>query len=136
MNEDQKGSRRSTSTAIIIFVVAAIVLSGMWWFFSPRGTTGNKDITITLTNQQGSSRDYKVSTDAEYLKEAAESVLTLGGKDSKQGFAVYSINGETADFEKTKAYWAIYVNGAYGKYSVDKQPVTDGDTYAFVYESY
>ena len=42
-----------------------------------------------------------------------------------------------ANFEDgSNAYWAIYVNDEYGMYSLDTQPVTDGDSYALVYETY
>ncbi|MPM76904.1 hypothetical protein SDC9_123903 [bioreactor metagenome] len=62
--------------------------------------------------------------------------MTLDGEDTQYGYTVYSINGAEANFNDGNAYWAIYVNGEYGNYGVDTQPVTDGDTYAFVYETY
>lgn len=130
-----KAGRRGTRTAVVILVLAAILLTGLWWFTISRGAVGAKHITITVTGQDGAMKSYQVDTDAAYLKEAAESVLTLEGKETSYGFAVYSINGETADFEKGNAYWAIYVNGQYGNYGIDQQPVTDGDTYGFVYET-
>ncbi len=49
---------------------------------------------------------------------------------------LYTVNGLTADFTTGNAYWAIYVNGEYGSYGLSQQPVTDGDTYAIVYETY
>lgn len=130
-----KAGRRGTRTAVVILVLAAALLTGLWWFTTSHGTASAKHITITVTGQDGATQSYPVDTDAAYLKEAAESVLTLEGKETSYGFAVYSINGETADFEKGSAYWAIYINGEYGNYGIDQQPVTDGDTYGFVYET-
>ena len=52
------------------------------------------------------------------------------------GYTLYTVNGLTADFTTGNAYWAIYVNGEYGSYGLSQQPVTDGDIYAIVYETY
>ena len=40
-----------------------------------------------------------------------------------------------SDYAEDGAYWAIYVNGAYGEYGADSQPVADGDAFSFIYES-
>lgn len=117
-------------------VVTGSFLTVLWLHFIPLATERNQHITITVIDQDDSSQSYSVDTNAAYLKEAAESVLSIEGEDTKNGYAVYTINGVTADYRKEQAYWAIYVNGEYGNYAIDQQPVTDGDTYAFVYESY
>ena len=44
------------------------------------------------------------------------------------------VNGEQAIYAEDNAYWALYVNGEYGQYSANQQPVTDGDTYTWTYE--
>lgn len=129
-------NRRSVLAPIFFLVLAAALLVGLWLYFSPRGTTGEKHITITVTYQDGTSESYDADTDAEYLKEAAESVLSLEGEDTQYGYSVYTINGVSADFQNKNVYWAIYVNGEYGNYSIDRQPIADGDAYAFIYESY
>lgn len=46
---------------------------------------------------------------------------------------VESVNGVFADYVKDGAYWAIYVDGAYGNYGIDAQPLEDGHTYQLVY---
>ena len=54
--------------------------------------------------------------------------------ESEYGIMVEYVNEERASFTEDGAYWALYVNGEYGQYGADAQPVTDGDTYAWVYE--
>ena len=61
--------------------------------------------------------------------------LTYEGSDSEYGMMVEVVNGEQAIYAEDNAYWAFYVNGEYGNYGVDSQPVTDGDTYSIVYEA-
>ena len=43
---------------------------------------------------------------------------------------------EVSDYAVDGAYWSIYVNGEYGNYSADQQPVADGDVYGLVYTVY
>jgi len=49
------------------------------------------------------------------------------------GLYITTVNGVTADFDKDGAYWSIMVNGEYGQYGADSQPVADGDEFQLVY---
>lgn len=96
-----------------------------------------KLITLSVTYDDGEEETFTIATEAEYLKEAVELALTIEGTTGDYGYTLTSVNGVTADFAAgDNAYWAIYVNGEYGMHSLDTQPVTDGDSYALVYESY
>lgn len=92
-----------------------------------------KHITLTVTYADETSEEYTIDTTAEFLKEAIEGEVELGGSESEYGFFLESVNGVTADYDADGAYWAIYVNDEYGMYGLDTQPVTDGDSYALVY---
>ena len=78
---------------------------------------------------------YELKTDVEYLRQAMDEAkgLTYDGEDSQYGFAVYTVNGETADFSVDQSYWAFYVNGEYCNYGIDTQPVEDGDEFQIIY---
>ena len=109
---------------------------GAWLAFGPETTVGEKRITVAVVYADGTREEYPVTTDAEYLKDATDEVLTLEGEMGQYGFTLYTVNGVTADFTKDSAYWAIYVDGEYGQFGVDAQPVTDGSEYVFAYEKY
>lgn len=97
----------------------------------------SKTITLIVTYQDGMADEYTIETDAEYLKEAIDSTVSLEGTESDYGFTVTAVNGVEADFTAgSNAYWAIYVNGEYGNYSIDAQPVADGDSFGLTYETY
>ena len=58
------------------------------------------------------------------------------GSESDYGLYIETVNGLTADYDANGAYWSIYVNGEYGQYGADAQPVADGDAFSLVYEIY
>ena len=100
---------------------------------------GTKAYTVTVVDKSGNAKDYTGKTDAGYLKELMDEMVkggdfTYEGDDSEYGLYITTINGEKADYSVDAAYWAIYVNGEYGNYGADQQPVNDGDTFKFVYE--
>ena len=98
---------------------------------------GSKNIIIEVKDSEGNVTTYEVTTDAEFLRQAMDEAegLTYEGTDSEYGMMVEVVNGEQAIYAEDNAYWAFYVNGEYGNYGIDSQPVTDGDTYSIVYEA-
>lgn len=123
--------------ALIVLAVLIAVFWGVYRQFSPKAQSGEKQITLSIVDDTGTQTDYPLNTDAEYLLEALQSVAEIDGEESPEyGYTLYTVNGLTADFTTGNAYWAIYVNGEYGSYGLSQQPVTDGDTYAIVYETY
>lgn len=96
-----------------------------------------KNIVIEVKDSEGNVTSYEVTTDAEFLRQAMDEAegLTYDGSDSEYGMMVEVVNGEQAIYSEDNAYWAFYVNGEYGNYGIDSQPVTDGDTYSIVYEA-
>lgn len=128
--------KKGIMIAAICLVAVAAVLLLVWRQFAPATQSGAKDITITVTYADGTEDQFEVTTEAEYLLDAAREVVELDGEEGTYGFTIYGINGEEADFNDGNAYWALYVNGEYGTLGVESQPLTDGDTYAFVYETF
>ena len=98
---------------------------------------GTKNIVIEVKDSEGNVTSYEVTTNAEFLRQAMDEAegLTYEGTDSEYGMMVEVVNGEQAIYAEDNAYWAFYVNGEYGNYGIDSQPVTDGDTYSIVYEA-
>lgn len=132
------------SKKIIVGVVALVVLLtlviGVYLKFGPQATEGTKAYEVTVTDNNGDVTTYNGTTDAEYLSELMDELkddgFTYEGSTSDYGLFINSINGLAADYDNDGAYWAIYVNGEYGQYGADAQPVADGDSFGFVYEVY
>ena len=133
---ETKGNSKKIIVAIVVLVVILAVALGLYFKFAQGTTQGSKSITLSIVYGDGSRDDYEHHTDAEYLMDAANEIkeLTIEGSGEGASFYIDAVNGVTADYNADGAYWAIYVDGAYGNYGIMEQPVTDGGSYEIRYE--
>lgn len=132
-NKKTNGKKIGIGIAILVILIAAVLI--IYFVAKPKTSEGAKAITIEVVDDTGTSTDYDIHTDAEYLRQAMEETdeLTFDGTESEYGMMVETVNGVTADYETDGAYWAFYVNDTYCEYGIDSQPVTDGDAFQIVY---
>lgn len=97
--------------------------------------TKKKNIVVTVVDDKKNKKEYKHSTDAEFLRQALEEIegITIEGDESDIGLYVKKVNGITADYNTEQSYWAFYIKDEYCKNGVDTQKVTDGDSFKIVY---
>jgi len=124
--------------SIVGVAVLIAVLLAVYFCNKPATSKGAKAVTIEVVDDQGASKTYETNTDAEYLAQVFDEVdgLTVEGDTTEYGLYITTVNGLLADYDADGAYWSIYVNGEYGMYGADAQPVTDGDAYSLVYTVY
>lgn len=124
--------------ALVALVVVIVCMAAIYMNLRPQPEAGSKTITIQVVSADETAKDYTVSTDAEYLRQAMEETegLTFSGDESEYGMMVTEVNGEVADYNADGAYWAFYINDEYCEYGIDTQTVTDGDTFSIVYTIY
>lgn len=120
---------------VVAFILLAAALVLAYFAFRPTASAGDKSITIEVVNSSQKTTSYEVDTDAEFLRQAMDEAdgLTYSGTEGDYGIMLSTVNGETADYNVDGAYWSIMVNGEYGNYGIDEQPITDGDVYQIVY---
>ena len=131
--------KKKPSLKQALAVCALVLLAGamllVYSLFGEKAVEGSKAVTLEVVNAQGQSTVYSVKTDAQYLKGVMDEAegLTYEGTQGAYGLMISSVNGELADYNVNGAYWSIMVNGEYGNYGADQQPVEDGDGFALVY---
>lgn len=136
----KKNNKKAIIIGAIILALLVAIFAAVYSSLKPSAAAGQKNIAIEVTASTGDTTEYKLSTDAEFLKQAMDELSQNGsgfsysGSDSAYGLMVETVNGEQAVYEKDGAYWALYVNGEYGQYGTDSQPVADGETYTWKYE--
>ncbi len=120
------------AVALIVIIAAFLIIFNV---FREKPVQGSKSITLEVLNQEQQTSEYQVQTDAEFLRQAMEEAkgFTFDGEEEDYGFTLYTINGETHNWNEDGSYWAVYVNGDYGQYGIDSQPVEDGDIFRFEY---
>jgi len=123
--------KKKERIAVILFAVLLIGAAAAYYFLRPTGTEGEKTITVRVAHLQGEPAEYRFTTDAEYLRQALEEQNLIAGEEAEYGIWVQTVDGETAD-ESRQQWWGYHVNGQYGEYGVETQPVADGDVYEFV----
>ena len=134
-----KNNKKPIIIGAVILVALIAIFAIVYSLNKPATSTGSKHITIEVTGSDGLTEDYTLSTDAEFLRQAMDELaagtdFSYAGTDSEYGLMVEYVNDERALYAEDGAYWALYVNGEYGQYGCDSQPVTDGDTYTWTYE--
>ena len=139
---ENKKRNKKALLGVVALVALIAIFAIVFTVFKPKTMEGSKAITFEVVNKAGVSIEYDVKTDAEYLRQAMEEAMeaeigfTFAGDETQYGLTIHTVNGEKADFNTDSAYWSILVNGEYGMYGADSQPVADGDTYSFVYTVY
>lgn len=136
--ETKKTNTKKIVIGAVAMAAVIALLIGAYVMFGPRTTQGAKAITIEVIDNQQKSTLYEVNTDAEYLRQAMEETkgLEFSGTESEYGLTLITVNGVTADFSVDSSYWSIMVNGEYGMFGIESQPVSDGDKYQLVYTVY
>ncbi len=135
-----KNNKKPIIIGVVVLVALIAIFAVVYNLNKPVATKGGKNIVIEVTGSDGTTADYELSTDAEFLKQAMDELsanndqFSYSGTDSEYGMMVEYVNDEKAIYAEDGAYWALYVNGEYGQYGVDSQPVADGDTYTWTYE--
>ncbi len=134
-------NKKIIAIAGVALVVLIALFAIFYNVFGAKSVAGSKNIVVEVVSQSGDATTYSLGTDAEFLRQAMDELaagnegFSYSGQDSEYGIMVEEINGEKAVYAENQAYWSLYVNGEYGNYGADQQPVADGDTYTWKYES-
>ena len=72
---------------------------------------GKTSFNFEVTDLDGKTTKFLVKTDKTVVGEALLEVGLITGEEGPYGLMVSAVNGDTADYNKDKAYWAFYTNG-------------------------
>ena len=101
---------------------------------SSQAEEGKVKAEFTVTNAEGESQTFTLEvTDGEKLGDALAEAGLISQEEADAGF-VTTVNGETADWDKDKAWWCLNdASGEMTSVGVADIELHDGDSYAFVY---
>ena len=126
-------NKKIWGAGLLVVLIAAFAI--VYGVFREKPVEGSKEITIEVVNQAEESEVYELKTDAEFLRQAMEEAegLEFSGQESEYGMMVEVVNGESAVYDKDRAFWSFMVNGELCNNGIDTQPVEDGDEFQIVY---
>ncbi len=133
-------NKRTYITGMIVLILCIASFAMVYISFSPKtDKTGGKAYEL-VASDGNRSIIYKGKTDALYLSGLMDQLMetdnfTYESVDGEFGSYITSVNGVSAESSR-KTNWMVYVNGEFGQYGIDSQPVNDGDSFALRLESY
>ena len=113
---------------LLVLVVGAFLAWQPWQHFKPAAQEGGKTIVVTVVHGDGSSKDFSIATDAEFLRGALEEQALIEGSESEFGLFVTAVDGETADSDQQQ-WWCFTKGGEMLMTGVDTTPIADGEHY-------
>ena len=123
---------KKTVLAVVALVVVIAALLAVYFTTRPAASQGAKSITITVVHSDGTSKVFTYRTDAEMLGEFLEAQGLIDSKGADAGM-FHTVDGEKADWNINKSYWAFYLGDEYAMTGIYATPIADGDSYKLVY---
>ena len=114
-------------------VLAAALMLGVYLGVRPDAEAGMKTVSVTVVHKDGAEKLFTYSTEEAYLGTVLLTEGLIEGEDGAYGLMVSAVDGETADWNVDRSYWALYIGEEYATTGVDSTPVTDGGAYRLVY---
>ena len=119
--------------AIVALVAVMALMVGVWAATRPETVEGSKTIAVTVVHKDASEKVFAYSTDLEYLGQVLLEEGLVEGEVGEYGLMISAVDGETADWNVDKSYWALYIGADYATTGADGIPLTDGGQYSLVY---
>ena len=118
---------------VIAMLAIVVVFLAVYIGTRAETETGEKNIVVEVVHSDETSKEFRYTTDAEYLREVLEEDGLIEGEEGQFGMYIKVVDGERAVYEEDNAYWAFYQGDEYANQSVDLTPISDGDTFKLVY---
>lgn len=119
--------------AVVAVVAVIAIMLGIWFVTRPQTQEGNKTITVVVVHKDGTSKSFEYHTDEEYLAPVLVAEELVIGEDGPYGLSIHTVDGEKADWNTDKSYWALFIGEEYATTGASSTPVNDGDTFKLVY---
>ena len=118
--------------AVIALVAVVAVFAGVYFATQSTAAEGVKDFTVTVIHGDGSSKEFKYSTDADNLGVYLEAQGLIDSQGADSGM-FHTVDGEKADWNANQSYWAFYLGEEYAMTGIYDTDIEDGVAYKLVY---
>ena len=119
--------------ASMVFVLIVGAMLGLWLSSRQDTDQGIKTVTVSVVHGDGTEKNIQYETTAEYLGTLILEEKLAEGKAGPYGLEISTVDGELADWNTNKSYWALYIGEDYATTGADGVVLTDGGVYRLVY---
>ena len=121
---------RSKGSLIALAILALVVSTMILRYSATRPSTerGGKNIVVQVVHGDGSSKDFSLSTEKEFLGDALVEGGIVEENQGQFGLFIVTVDGETADDSKQE-WWNVCKDGEFLQVGADSQPIADGEHY-------
>lgn len=126
--KETKGSNKKLILGAVCLLLAIGALFFVWQALSPKGTAGEKQITVEVVHGDGSSKDFTLTTEEQNLGPALVAEGIVEDNQGAYGLYILTADGETAD-ESKQEWWQITKKGEKLTTGADSTPIADGEHY-------
>lgn len=124
-------SKKTKIIAVIALAVLVIAAAVAYLTLMPKGVAGGKNIVIEVVHADGSTKEFPVATDEEYLGGVLRQENLVEGEEGEFGLYIHAVDGEYAD-ESRQQWWCCCKDGEMLMTGVDDTPIADGEHYELV----
>ena len=118
--------------AIVAVVVVIGLMVGVYFATRPQAEQGSKAFTVTVVHSDGTEKTFNYKTDGTKLGTVLEEKGLILADTANPGM-FHTVDGEKADWNVNKSYWAFYEGENYANEGIYDTNVTDGGVYKLVY---
>lgn len=129
MNEQEKATpNKKLIIGVVCVALLAVVMFVVWRLNGPQtqAVPGAKAVTVQVIHKDGSSKDFQLNTDQEFLGRALVENEVVEDNQSAYGLYILTADGETVD-ESNQEWWQVTKSGEYLNTGADETPIADGD---------
>lgn len=121
-------NKKKTLIAIVAVLMLLAVFIACYAVLAPKGTEGDKKITVQVIHADGTVAEWEITTSSETLRGALEENDLMAGDDSGVTMFVTTVDGYTAD-SANEEWWCFTKDGEDMMTGVDDTMIADGDKY-------
>lgn len=129
---EAKKSKKGTVIALAALVVVLAGCLALYFTMKPAAQAGDKNIVVEVVHGDGTSREFKLATGAEYLGQALIEGKVVVDDQGPYGLYILTADGETAD-EGKQEWWCVTKGGETVMLGADQQPIADGEHYELTF---
>lgn len=129
---EQKKSKKGIIIALAALVVVLVAVLAIYFTTRTATLEGAKTITVEVIHKDGSTKEFALKTDEEYLGDALVEGKVVEDNQGDLGLYILTADGETVN-EVNQEWWNLTKDGEALTVGASTQPIADGEHYELVF---